>query len=395
MKQKIEILETESVKIKEDFKKQGTGAGRLFILAVVLIVMLLFSYFCVIAYRPMYFSLAYVGRYISQNISEFFKWLVGSDLTTVVTFRVRRYLIVTLVGMALAAAGCMYKTIFRNTLAAPTTMGIQEGGVLGNMLFIFLFGGTSAAAGSSIAGSEIIQRISELGIIEYFGQKIFIFAGCFIGVGLVILIGTCAGKKTLSTAALVLVGTVVNGAIAGITGAIQYDLTMNAGDEDLLKLLLNMTMGTFEYSYAKSQLIVMSATLIPCMIVMLFFMNRMNIYSLGEEEARAMGMNVNAFKMFVIILGAFMTAITMIYVGHIAFIGFIVPQIAGKIVGTNFKKLYPASILLGGTVMLIVYDFATFTGLQDGISMITSFVGGFMLIFVLLKKRKKADGVIA
>ena len=394
MKQKLTLHENEEIKLnnKPD-GKSGKGPA-IYILIAVLIVVTFASFFLMQPLVSASVDAASVFKNISQNISEFFNWIMGRELQTVIVHTVRRWITVLLVGCSLAAVGAMYKSIFRNTLAAPTTMGIQEGGVLGSIIFIFFFGGEAAVSSNWITQTDIVQKIANSDFMASYGQTLFIFVGCFLGIFIVLLISTCAGKKTMSSATLILVGTVVNGAIAGITSAVIYELTMGTGDDDLLKLLLNITLGTFNYSYGETQLIVMSATLIPCMIIMGFFVNKMNIYSLGDEEAKASGMNIKVFRLFVILLGVFMTAITMIYVGHIAFVGFIVPQIAAAVVGSDFRRLYPASILLGGTIMVIVYDISIMTGTNDAISLITTFVAGFMIIFMLMKKRGRADGVI-
>ncbi len=323
----------------------------------------------------------------SRKIKDFVGWITGNGSEYGIALTATKYLNVMLVGMALAAAGASYKCIFRNVLAAPTTMGVQEGGILGNLLFIGIFTGTVAANTSSMSGVNLASLLTKYSFIQVYGQQIFMFVGCFVGVAIVSFVALTAGRGTLSSSTLILTGTVVNGAIAGITGAIQYQITTSAGDDSIIDLLMEMTLGTFRNSYRMQQFVITLICMLPCFIILFATADKMNIFALGDEEARGMGLNVRRFKLLIIILGVFMTAVTMVYCGHISYIGFIVPQIASRLVGNNFKKLLPASILLGGIILMLVEDVAERTGMTSALSVFTSFIGGIMLIYILFVKR--------
>lgn len=409
-KGKIEFLQEESGSVgekqnagsKDDLsffqfeKRERSGkVSSILILALVLAAVYFFSLLFVIQYDRFNFSFAYIRTNVQQNITDFMNWIMGNGSHHVISMKVKQYLIITLVGAALSAVGAMFKSIFRNILAAPTTMGVQEGGILGNLLFLGIFGSMLAVNTSQVTATGVLGNIAHLGFFQNYGQQIFIFGGCFFGIFLVALIGNTAGGGHLSTSAIVLAGTVVNGAIAGITGAVQYYVSISSGDDDLVQLLLRVTMGSFETAYRSSELYLMLAVFVPSFLVMYALGHTMNLFSLGDEEATAMGVNVRRFKLFVIILGTFLTAITMMYCGHIAFIGLIVPQFVRKMAGPDFRKLLPASILMGGIVMLLVYDFAVFAGMVDGLSMITTVLGCVMLMAVLLGKRGDSHAVVS
>lgn len=377
-----------SIELLQGAKEEGQQAGRISTL-ILLILLLAAVYFVSIVFfiRPADFGMSAAAYFqiTKSNLTALVYVFTGRAMETTMLLTMKKYLMIALVGAALAAAGAMYKTIFRNILAAPTTMGVQEGGLLGNLFFIALFGGMAALNGSQVNLGIFAQTISNTVLFETFGVDLFIFAGCFIGCILVMVIAATAGGGHLSSAALVLSGTVVNGAIGGITGAMQYNVTMSSGDDDLIKWLQQMAMGTFDYLYFNKQVIVMLAVFVPCFVIMYFLSGAMNLYALGDEEAMAAGVRVRGLRVAVILMGVIMTGLTMVYCGHIAFIGFIVPQIVSRAAGPDFRKTLLYSILTGGIVTLLVYDFCYIGGMTDGLSLITTIIGTIMMMWVLLK----------
>ena len=376
----------------------GAGAGKRKVPPPVIMILLLIAvYFISIVFciRPTEFgmSLAAYRTMVQSNLTGLLYVFLGRAMETTMLLLVKKYLMIVLVGAALAAAGAMYKTIFRNTLAAPTTMGVQEGGLLGNLLFIALFGGAAALDGAEVNLGTFAKAISDTVIFETFGVDLFIFAGCFVGCILVMVIATTAGGGHLSSATLVLAGTVVNGAIAGITGAMQYNVTMSSGDDDLIRWLQHMAMGTFDYLYFNRQILIMLAVFVPCFVIMFVLSGAMNLYALGDEEAMAAGVRVRALRAAVILMGVIMTGLTMVFCGHIAFIGFIVPQIISRAAGPDFRKNLLYSILVGGVVTLLVYDFGYIFGMTDGLSLITTIIGTIMMMWVLLNKKERQHAV--
>ena len=385
-----------SIKLQQGEASKDAGKRKVPAL-VIMILLLVAVYFISILFfvRSTEFgmSLAAYRTMVVNNIRSLLYVFLGRAMETTMLLTMKKYLMIVLVGAALAAAGAMYKTIFRNTLAAPTTMGVQEGGLLGNLLFIALFGGAAALDGAEVNLGTFAKAISNTVIFETFGVDLFIGAGCFVGCVLVMVIATTAGGGHLSSATLVLAGTVVNGAIAGITGAMQYNVTMSSGDDDLIRWLQQMAMGTFDYLYFNKQVIVMLAVFIPCFVIMFALSGSMDLYALGDEEAAAAGVRVRALRGFVILLGVIMTGLTMVYCGHIAFIGFIVPQIISRAAGPSFRRNLLYSILVGGVVTLLVYDFGFAFGMTDGLSLITTIIGTIMMMWVLLNKKERQHAV--
>lgn len=401
-KESIEFLKNDSGSTGEsdlsffqpdEGKERGIISRRVLVVcALILAGVYLFSLLFIVQYNPLHFSLAYVRTIIQQNITDVMDAALGRGVHHAVTMKMQQYVMIVLVGAALSGAGAMFKTIFRNILAAPTTMGVQEGGILGNFTFLWIFGGTVMVETTSMSAGKI-HHAAEFFLAH--GQSISIFVGCFLGCIIVMLIATTAGGGQLSTSALILAGTMVNGVIVGITGTIQYYLSRSSGDDDLIQLLMNMTLGSFDFLFRSETLRVMLVTLLPCFVLVFALSGQMNLYALGEEEATAMGVHVRKLKIVIILIGTFMTSITMIYCGHIAFVGFIVPQLIWKTTGSDFRVLFPASLLLGGAFTLAVYDVALIFGTTDALSLITTAIGTVMMLVVLMRKRGQRNAAVA
>lgn len=104
------------------------------------------------------FSFAYMLRIIRMNIQNLYQFVIGNGAPGGINFQIIRYLIIGLIGASLAACGALMQGTFRNVLAGPSTMGVQSGGTLGNMIYVLLF---SAPAGTVVVYSyDDMRQIS-------------------------------------------------------------------------------------------------------------------------------------------------------------------------------------------------------------------------------------------
>lgn len=359
------------------------------ILLILLILTLMFSLFFYMNVDRDTFSISFVISRVSGNIRDFFGFATGTSNNNLINLRVYRTLIIALSGMGLAAAGAVYKAIFRNTLASPDVMGVQSGGNLGNVLFVLLAADEEA---TSLASSADLAQYS-----SYVGrnlQGIMIFAACFISVILLSLVASAAGKGKMSSPALVLTGTIFSAIIGTFVSMIQFQLIMEDSDSSQVEIIKNMSLGTFDYAARLEQLITMALIVLPCLLILRIFAGQMNVYSLGDEEAAVLGMNVRLYKSIMILISTALVAVVMGYCGHIAFIAFLVPQIARKIGPADFRQTLVNSILVGGILMLVVYDAAAVLKMTDALNVLTTTIGGIVMITMLIGKRGDRGAVI-
>jgi iron complex transport system permease protein len=115
---------------------------------------------------------------------------------------------------------------------------------------------------------------------------------------------------------------------------------------------------------------------------------RINILSLGDEEARSLGVNVDQIRLIIIICATLITSAAVSISGVIGWVGLVVPHIARMIVGPNYNRLLPMSMVIGASFMLLVDDLArTVTATEIPLGIITSLLGAPLFAYLLKRGR--------
>lgn len=227
------------------------------------------------------------------------------------------------VGAALAAAGAAYQNLFRNPLVSPDILGVSGGCALG--------------AVTGIVFSLPIAAIQGLS-----------FAGGIVAVGLVLAIGTWVrGHDRVLT--LVLTGVVVGSLFgAGIAFA-KYV----ADPYNQLPAITFWLLGSF--SGVRPSDLAYALPLIALGLVPIVLMRwRINLLSLPDEEARALGVDVGKLRFVIIVAATLATSAGVAIAGIIGWIGLVVPHAARLLVGAEFARVLPVSTILGAALMLLI-----------------------------------------
>jgi iron complex transport system permease protein len=282
----------------------------------------------------------------------------GATLDTVLFFvRLPRIAAAMLVGGALAAAGAAYQGLFRNPLVSPDILGVSGGAGLGAVLGIFL--------SLPVLGIQLLAFLVGLGTV-----------------GLVLLIaGSVRGREPVLV--LVLAGVVV-GALAG--SAISL-LKVLADPYDQLPAITFWLLGSLAGIKLEDL-----ATTVPVaalgLVPLALLRWRINVLSLGDEEAQALGVNAARLRMVVIAAATLMTASVVAIAGIIGWVGLIMPHMARMLVGPNFDRLLPAAIILGAGYLLLVDTLArTIAAVETPIGILTAFVGAPVFLWLLARGR--------
>lgn len=381
--------EEETELFRKADKKRGTKTGIIGMLLLAYIVVFLFSILLLVEYSAgarWQFSAAYIFRIVRQNFSNLYNFIIGNGAPGGIDYQLIRYLVVGLSGASLAACGALLQGTFRNILAGPSTMGIQSGGMLGNMIYVLAF--CSSTETVTVMGYDEIAELAGTSTFwERNTQQILVFAGCLFGVLFVAGIALAAGKGKVSSSAMILAGTVFSSIIGNFCSLIQYYIMVKNPSDSRIYMIRSLSMGSLDRAYSFEHLCSMAAIILPCILILLLISGRMNILSLGEDMARTMGMNVMRYKMVMIAVSTLMTAVITASVGQIGFIGFMVPQIAVKTVGPDFRRLFPASVVTGALLMTLIYDAARVTGMTDSLNLFTSAVGSIAMLVILLRRK--------
>lgn len=263
-----------------------------------------------------------------------------------------------IVGAALAGAGTVYQGLFRNPLVSPDILGVSTGAGLGAVLGIFL--------------SLPLLMI-----------QLFAFIGGLVTVGLVYAIASrVRGREPVLV--LVLAGVVVG----SLAGAMISLLKVLADPYDQLPAITFWLLGSLASTRAGDVLGVVPAVVLGLVpLVMLRW--RINVLSLGDEEARALGVEAGRIRLIVVSAATLMTASVVAISGVIGWVGLVIPHIARMLVGPNFDRLLPTSMLLGAGYLLAVDTLArTMAQVETPLGILTAILGAPFFLWLLARGRQ-------
>ncbi len=333
------------------YKKQLSARGKIFILAVFLVISEVIS--------------LTLGRY-PIGIADVFEITAGQLFGTSVkrdsirqslflNHRLPRVIMACFIGCCLSAAGAAYQGVFQNPMAAPDILGASSGAAFGAALAILLGSGSSITVVSA-----------------------FVFS--VLTVAMVIFTGSCAKGNRVT--GFILSGIMIGSLISSGTSFIK----LVADPADRLPAITYWLMGSLNgisLQEVKFSLIPMIIGLIP-----LFLLRwRINILTLGDEEARTIGVNPKNLRLTIILCATLITAASVSVSGVIGWIGLVVPHMARRMVGNNYKYLMPASMLLGSIFLLWVDNISrNLYATEIPIGILTSFIGAPFFIYLITKE---------
>ena len=278
--------------------------------------------------------------------------------TVLFSVRFPRILAAALVGGALAAAGAAYQGLFRNPLVSPDILGVSTGAGLGAVLGIFLS-------------------------LPVFAIQLLAF---IVGLATVALVYTITafvrGRDTIL--ALVLAGVVVG----SLAGACISLIKILADPYDQLPAITFWLLGSLA-SLRNADLAVAAPLVLIGLVPLMLLRWRINVLSLGDEEAKALGINVEALRAMVVAAATLMTASVVAVSGVIGWIGLVMPHLARMIVGPNFDRLLPTCVLMGASYLLLVDTLArTMARIEVPLGILTALLGAPFFLWLLARGRE-------
>ncbi|MDK2821625.1 MAG: iron complex transport system permease protein [Clostridia bacterium] len=278
----------------------------------------------------------------------------------IVVFQIRlpRIIAAMLVGLALSTSGAVYQGMFKNPLVSPDILGASAGSAFGAALAIYFSFG--------ILGIQVMS---------------FLFG--LTAVFLTYVISNKIRHDAILT--LVMAGIVVGTLFSSGTSLIKYI----ADPFDKLPAITFWLMGSL--SSINSRDVYISIIPIFAGLIPLYLLRwHLNVLSLGEEEARALGVDTSRLRLLVILCSTLMTASAVSISGIIGWIGLIIPHLARMLTGPNYKDLLPASIFIGSSYLLLVDDIARgLASAEIPLGIITSLVGAPFFIYLLSKTPRR------
>jgi iron complex transport system permease protein len=269
-----------------------------------------------------------------------------------------RVLAAVLVGAALALAGTAFQGLFRNPLVSPDILGASSGAALGAVVGIYLSLGVLA-----------IQSVA--------------FVGGLVAVGAVYAIGSAVRSRD-RILVLVLTGVVVGSLFGAGVGLVKY----LADPYNQLPAMTFWLLGSLSATTAPD-LIPLFGPIAIGATVLIALRWRMNVMSLPEEEARALGVATGPLRIALVAAATLVTSASVAAAGIIGWVGLVVPHLARSLVGPDFARLLPASAILGGGYLLLIDTLArTMAQVEIPLGILTAVIGTPFFIWLLASVQK-------
>ncbi len=322
-----------------------TAAQKFLIIALLACACVLSTLLCV--------SVGTVSYTFSETVQAFFNPEATARLI-VWNVRLPRILCGGMVGVCLSLAGCILQGVMRNHLASPSTIGVTSGASFMGYLTLAAF-------------PQYSQALPIAAILGSFATTMAIYL--------------LAYEKGVSPVKMILSGM----AVSAMFGAFN-DIIRTFFSEHLANTA-GFMVGTLNGCVWDSFFMIlpyMSAGILICF----FLPSKMNILMLGDEMANSLGLRTERFRLFLIGAASLLSGASVAVAGLVSFVGLVVPHIARLIVGSDYKYLFPASIFLGYT-LVVVCDTIGRVILPVGnlsVSIVLSFIGAPFFLYLLRKK---------
>jgi len=271
--------------------------------------------------------------------------------------RLPRILAAALIGASLAVAGASFQAMFVNPLVSPSLLGVLAGASFG------------AALGMVFSGN-------------WFCVQCLTFLFGFVAVGIAVAIAKMHKGNTIL---LLILGGVISGAVfTSLLSIIKYI----ADPANQLPAIVQWLMGGLSLVDYKTLLAAGIPQLVSIALVILFS-GYLNALSMGDEEARSLGIRVERMRLFLIFLATLMSALTVVIAGMIGWVGLIIPHITRMLVGPDNKILVAASALIGAIYLIAVDNLSRMLFVVEiPIGIVTSLVGIPFFVIILRKAQK-------
>jgi len=281
--------------------------------------------------------------------------------------RLPRTIAAIAVGAGLSIAGCMYQAIIRNPLVDPYITGVSSGA------------GCLAIAATAIGFSVPFLVDNSLYIIPFMA-----IVGGIIAFLITMTVAEGSGGASIN---YILAGTIVGFAFASV-----QTIFMSMGKDNLTDIMWWLY-GSFANVTWENAWIVF-IPVIGISVIAMVWAREFNLYSMGEDQAAQLGLNVKRFKRVTMIVASVLTSLCVAFCGIIGFVGLVVPHACRMALGSDHRLIMPASIVIGAMLMLFA-DLVARTVLSPAelpVGAITALIGTPVFAYMLMKRGRNYDG---
>ncbi|MEM0947179.1 MAG: iron ABC transporter permease [Pseudomonadota bacterium] len=285
-------------------------------------------------------------------------WSQGRE-AIVWEIRFPRAILAMMVGAGLALVGASLQAVTRNPLADPHLLGISSGGAFGAIL-------------------ALLHTGLFLGLLTV---PLMAFLGALMATGIVLAVSRIADATSADR--LVLAGVAVSFIVMAAANVLIF-----LGDPRASHVVVFWMLGGLGLAQW-SQLIYPLVVLVGCGVWLMSRAVALNAMTVGDETASTLGIPVARFRLLVFVVGALITGVMVAFSGIIGFVGLMVPHIVRMLVGGDYKRVLPMSVL-AGAIFLLWADIAARTVMAPEdmpIGIVTGLIGGAFFVWLLGRRR--------
>lgn len=288
--------------------------------------------------------------------------LTPVQYSVLMEIRLPRVLGAVVVGGLLSVAGAGYQGVFRNPMADPYLLGAAAGAGLGATLVI---------------GYSSVESVGGIGVVP-----LAAFVGAIAGVLMAYALGATAGHVG-GTTTLVLAGV----AVSAFLSAAQTFVQQSKVEE--LRRIYSWILGSLAgIGWDELRLVLPYALLST--FVLLLHARLLDVMTIGDEEAKVLGINAGRVRFIVLLAASLATASAVAISGLIGFLGIVIPHAVRRVAGGSYRLILPLSVLVGGA-FLVVGDIIARTATAPGelpIGVVTAFIGAPFFVVILRTTRR-------
>jgi iron complex transport system permease protein len=328
----------------------------------ILIILLVTVLLCAIAFG----AVSILPSDMFSAIQHFFQ---GKDPANIyegvfLQLRLPRVLLCAITGAILSVSGVLMQGLFRNPIVEPGLVGTSSGAALGASI-VFVLAAKFSPEVKSFTGPFLVP------LVAFFGALAATYT----------VYSLAKNSKRVSIMSLLLVGIAVNAVCLSATGFMSY-----IARDPQARSITFWNLGTFSGA-SWLQVFIVGTVAIIIFILSLRYSKQLNALLLGEEEASYLGVDTDKLKRRIMLLNTAMVSVATAFVGVISFMGLIVPHVLRLLIGSDNKRLLPASMILGATLLTLADMCArlVLAPAEVPIGIITSLIGAPIFI-ILLKK---------
>ena len=296
------------------------------------------------------------GDYPVEQVFDAFRSEEAEARLIIWNVRLPRILCGGIVGICLSLAGCILQGVMRNHMASPSTIGVTSGASFVGYMMLVVF-------------PQYYHMLPIGAILGSFATTMAIYV--------------LAYDRGVSPVKMILSGMAVSAVFGAFNDMIKIFFAERLADAT------GFMVGSLNgVSWADFKLVLPYVAI--GVFVCFFLPSKMNILMLGDEMANTLGLRVERFRLFLIAASSLLAGTSIAVAGMISFVGLIVPHIARLLIGSDYKYLFPASILMGYS-FVVICDTVGRVILPVGnlsVSVVLSFIGAPFFLYLLRKKDK-------